>query len=146
MKVSMIAPCGLNCALCKRALLADDLCPGCNGPDEHKPDYCATKCGVPRCEKRKTLPDRFCDQCPDYPCADIMEKETRYANAYRMLESPIGNLAYIRQHGMEAFLKRETERYTCPDCGGTICIQQSVCAVCGKRYTALKPHLDEGGE
>ena len=29
----MIAPCGLDCALCKRALEKVNPCPGCLGPD-----------------------------------------------------------------------------------------------------------------
>ena len=32
----MIAPCGLNCCLCKRALAEANPCPGCHGPNENK--------------------------------------------------------------------------------------------------------------
>lgn len=39
----MIAPCGLDCNLCKRALAETDPCPGCHGPDEHKPEFCAKR-------------------------------------------------------------------------------------------------------
>ena len=30
----MIAPCGLDCSLCKRAQAEENPCPGCHGPDE----------------------------------------------------------------------------------------------------------------
>ena len=30
----MIAPCGLDCSLCKAALKKENPCPGCNGPDK----------------------------------------------------------------------------------------------------------------
>ena len=41
----MIAPCGLDCSLCECAHAASNPCPGCNGPDEKKPEFCAKYCG-----------------------------------------------------------------------------------------------------
>ena len=49
----MIAPCGLDCSLCKRALAEENPCPGCHGPNENKPEFCAYRCGIILCEKRK---------------------------------------------------------------------------------------------
>ncbi|MBN1776265.1 MAG: hypothetical protein JW817_07360 [Clostridiales bacterium] len=37
-KKEMIAPCGLDCAICRRALQEDNPCMGCHGPDEGKSD------------------------------------------------------------------------------------------------------------
>ncbi len=138
-QADMIAPCGLDCALCAGHLRGDKPCMGCNGPDEAKPDFCRIGCAIVHCEKRKALPDGFCDGCGDYPCADVMEKEIRYSNAYPMVETPIGNLAYIRQHGMEPFLAQEQARWACPGCGGVICVHDGVCAGCGGRYTTRIP-------
>ena len=45
----MIAPCGLDCSICKRALAETDPCPDCLGPDEHKPEFCAKRCGIILC-------------------------------------------------------------------------------------------------
>ena len=42
----MIAPCGLDCSLCSHAHDEVNPCPGCNGPDEQKYDYCRTRCGI----------------------------------------------------------------------------------------------------
>ncbi len=37
----MIAPYGLDCSIYRRALVKVDPCPGYNGPDDHKPEFCA---------------------------------------------------------------------------------------------------------
>ena len=88
----MIAPCGLDCSICKRALAETDPCPGCLGPDEHKPEFCAKKCGIILCAKRRENGYEYCDECPDYPCGDVMEKENRYTSKYPLYESPKKNL------------------------------------------------------
>ena len=49
----MIAPCGLNCSLCKRALADINPCPGCHGPNDNKPEFCYAGCGIVLCGKRK---------------------------------------------------------------------------------------------
>lgn len=135
----MIAPCGLNCALCSHYLEGIEPCEGCNGPDDKKPDCCRIECAIVHCEKRRALPGGFCDACPDFPCADILEKETRYSNAYPMVETPIGNLAYIRRHGMAQFITQEEKRWSCPDCGALICVHDGLCSGCGGKYTTRIP-------
>ena len=115
----MIAPCGLDCSICSQAQKAENPCPGCNGPDENKPDFCAHRCGIILCQKRKDNGWIFCDVCPDFPCADVMEKEDRYTSAYPLRESPLENLRMIREEGLDAFLELERKTWTCADCGGT---------------------------
>ena len=95
-KADMIAPCGLDCNICAQALSAADPCPGCNGPDENKPEFCARYCGIILCGKRRENGYQYCDECPDYPCADVMEKENRYTTQYPHRESPLENLRMIR--------------------------------------------------
>lgn len=135
MKAHMIAPCGLNCTLCSRHLHDNPPCPGCSGPDELKPDCYRVRCAIVRCAFRKDIPGGFCDGCGNYPCQDIIEKEIRYTSAYPMIEAPMANLAFIRQNGMEAFLEQEEKRWTCPSCGGVICIHDGMCARCKAKYT-----------
>ena len=132
---SMIAPCGLNCSVCGDALRKEAPCLGCNGPVEFKPEFCGKNCKIVTCEIRQKLPEPFCDLCPKYPCEDIMEKETRYANEYPLNESPLGNLYFIRTHGMEEFLRQEKERWTCPECGNIVCVHTGVCSGCGAEYS-----------
>ena len=131
-----IAPCGLDCALCKRALAETDPCPGCHGPDEHKPDFCANRCGIILCRKRRENGYEFCDECPDYPCADVLEKETRYTSKYPLYESPGKNLRDIRALGMEKFLENERKQWTCAECGHIVAVHTGVCSGCGKQYGA----------
>ena len=129
----MIAPCGLDCSLCKKALVKENPCPGCNGPDEHKPPFCRERCGIILCEKRINNHYQYCDECPDYPCADVMEKENRYTSAYPRKESPLNNVRLIRTIGIEAFLEKERKEWSCRACGGPVCVHSGLCSVCGEK-------------
>ncbi len=106
----MIAPCGLDCSICSRAQIKENPCPGCNGPAENKPEFCARLCGIILCRKRTDNEYRFCDECPDFPCEDVMEKENRYTSKYPLRESPLENLRMIREMGMEKFLEQERQK------------------------------------
>lgn len=131
-----IAPCGLDCSLCSRALLPDRPCPGCRGTGENKPAFCREKCGIIRCRARRENGYTFCDECPDFPCPDVMEKENRYTSQYPLYESPLQNLRDIREKGMEAFLQAERKAWSCPACGSPVSVHDGVCSGCGKRYGA----------
>lgn len=133
----MIAPCGLDCSLCTQAHLTTNACPGCLGPNEHKPEFCSARCDIIRCEQRKKHQYRFCDECPEYPCKHSLERETRYASQYALKESPLTNLREIRQKGMKEFLREEQKRWTCQDCGGVISVHEGVCCGCGRKYDSL---------
>ena len=128
----MIAPCGLDCSLCSMAQRKDAPCPGCNGPDENKPEFCSSRCGIILCQQRKENGYAYCDECPDYPCDDVMEKETRYTSSYPLKESPLENLQRIRKIGMEAFLEAERKQWSCPDCGSPVSVHTGICSGCGK--------------
>ena len=136
----MIAPCGLDCSICKRALAETGRCAGCRGPNDNKPEFCSERCGIILCEKRKSNGYSFCDECPDFPCADVMEKETRYGSQYPLRESPLENLRFIREAGMAAFLERERKQWTCSACGGVICVHTGVCVGCGWQYAGSMEH------
>ena len=49
----MIAPCGLNCAVCSEALREDSPCVGCRN-EGRKGEYCANLCKIVNCGIRKT--------------------------------------------------------------------------------------------
>ena len=89
---------------------------GCRGPNDNKPEFCSERCGIILCEKRKSNGYSFCDECTDFPCADVVEKETRYGSQYPLRESPLENLRFIREAGIAAFLEREQKKWTCPAC------------------------------
>ena len=134
----MIAPCGLDCSLCKRALTEENPCLGCHGPDESKPEFCRERCGIIFCRKRRENGYEFCDECPDYPCDDVMEKETRYTSKYPLYESPGKNLRDIRKLGMEKFLEAERKQWACGECGHIISVHTGICSGCGKQYGDVK--------
>ena len=58
-KAEMIAPCGRDCNICSQALIPADPCPGCNGPGEKEPEFCAKYCGIILCKKRRENGDPF---------------------------------------------------------------------------------------
>ena len=133
----MIAPCGLDCSICSQALIEENPCPGCNGPNENKPEFCAKYCGIILCRKRKANGYKYCDECPDYPCGDVMEKETRYTSQYPLRESPLENLQMIRKMGMEAFLEQERRQWICKKCGGAVSVHTGICSGCKTKIERL---------
>jgi len=106
-KAEMIAPCGLDCNICLQALNEHNPCPGCNGSDENKPEFCVRYCGIILCQKRRENKYQYCDECPDYPCEDVMEKENRYTTQYPHRESPLENLRMIRERVWMLFWQRK---------------------------------------
>ena len=127
-RAEMIAPCGLDCSICSRALAEKDPCPGCLGPDENKPEFCSKRCGIILCRKRQENGYTYCDECPDYPCADVEEKESRYTSKYPLYESPGKNLREIRENGMEKFLEKERNEWTCGECGHIVSVHTGICS------------------
>jgi len=51
--------------------------------------------------------------------------------------SLIANLENIKK-SVDDFLRDEKIRWTCGDCGGTICVHKSKCYICGKKYEFKK--------
>ena len=132
-KAEMVAPCGLDCNICSQALMDENPCQGCNGPDNHKPEFCAKYCEIILCEKRRENGYRYCDECPDYPCEAVMEKENRYTTEYPHRESPLENFRIIRQEGMDTFLEQERKAWTCPCCSRPFSVHDSHCPHCGEK-------------
>lgn len=134
MSERMIAPCGLNCSICKKAVRKENPCAGCLGPNENKPEFCSLRCQIIHCERRINNNYQYCDECPVYPCEVVMERENRYMSKYVLKESPITNLKIIREKGMKEFLALEKKKWTCKDCGGIISVHEGICSSCGKEY------------
>jgi len=127
MRREMVAPCGMNCNLCSWVQdPAKPDCPGCRPRGRG----CVHKKGL--CDRLARREIDFCYRCDDFPCASLMSVEARYARAHNY--SFIENLRYIRSRGMPAFLRRESERYTCPDCGRLLTVHSDKCPHCGHRY------------
>jgi hypothetical protein len=110
----LIAPCGINCGICRAYLREKNPCPGCRNLQHELPKSIAA-CRMRLCEKREGL---FCFSCREFPCEPLKRLDTRYRRRYDMSE--IENLRVIRERGMETFLDEERERW-CSD-AGILCV------------------------
>jgi hypothetical protein len=126
----MIAPCGMNCALCSGYLREKNICPGCNSDGDYKPKYCFT-CRIKTCENIASGKMKYCFKCEKFPCTRLKQLDKRYRTRYGM--SMLENLEYIREAGIRRFVRQERERWTCPDCGGIICVHREECIYCGRK-------------
>lgn len=129
----LIAPCGMNCNICrgylalthevKRQGIQMSYCKGCR-PRNKNCAFLKKKCG-------RYLDGRlqYCYQCPVFPCESLSRLDRRYRTNYRM--SMIENLKYIKHNGVEKFLVSEEAKWRCPKCGGIICCHNGICFSCG---------------
>ena len=128
----LIAPCGMNCAICSRYLsyvnnLKRSQCVGCR-PGKKKCLYLFEKCsGINGALKVNATAD-FCFECGQYPCRQINRMDDRYRINYGM--SVKDNLECINKTGVEIFTKEQYEKYRCPKCGGLISIHNRKCFKC----------------
>ena len=128
-KRAMIAPCGMNCAICVGHLREKNVCPGCNGADDLKVPHCAL-CRIKNCEQLASGRSKFCFRCDRFPCLRLKQLDKRYRTRYGM--SMIENLETIRASGIRAFVEAERRRWTCPECGGIVCVHRRECLYCGR--------------
>ena len=129
----LIAPCGMNCGICvgffgytmsgnKRKME----CIGCKPSDKscaHIKKYCK------KLLKKEVV---YCYECEDFPCKHIQRLDTKYRQRFDY--STIENLEYIKEKGMKEFLKKQEEKYTCPNCRGIICVHTRRCYSCETSY------------
>ena len=113
-KKNLIAPCGMNCALCKAFLRQRNSCPGCRNLEKNLPLSIA-RCRMRLC--RKSAGD-FCCDCADFPCDRLLHLDLRYRTRYGMSE--IENLAFIRDQGIGKFLEKERAKYV--SARGILCV------------------------
>ncbi|MCL5094047.1 MAG: DUF3795 domain-containing protein [Patescibacteria group bacterium] len=124
----LIAPCGMNCGVCKRYLATkkginkEQKIPECLGCrfQERKCSFLKGKCEFLKKEKIK-----FCYECPDFPCQNLETLDKRYRTRYNT--SLIGNLKEIKGRGLKRFLAAEAKKWQRPDCEGTISIHDGKC-------------------
>ncbi len=128
---NMVAPCGMNCALCLAYQRPKNRCPGCREEDSNKPKSCLS-CIIYNCETIRDNRSHFCYECERMPCKRLKQLDKRYRTKYGM--SMIANLTEIKDRGMEAFLADQAERYTCPSCGGLRCVHRPRCLNCGEEW------------
>lgn len=129
----LIAPCGMNCAICSGHLaLKHDVkskgirmpyCEGCRPRDK--------KCAFlkKKCETLLNGRVKFCYECKGFPCERLKHIDKRYQTFFRM--SLIDNLRLIEKNGLPKFLEAQEKKWQCPKCGQAICCHNGICFNCG---------------
>ena len=123
---NLIAPCGINCRLCRAYGRKRNPCPGCRA---------AGMCGRTgcirclKCEKLQAGLFQYCFECDTFPCKRLEHLDWRYRTRYAT--SPIENLERIRASGIRAFVRSENEKWACPACGAMLSMHIPQCAACG---------------
>jgi len=125
----LIAPCGMNCRICigyfgyaMNDRKRKNICEGCRIRDKN----CAFI--KKQCEKLSKKEVEYCFECEDFPCENLEKLDKRYQEKYDM--SMIKNLEFIKENGINLFLKQQEEKYKCPNCGGVICVHNKKCYNC----------------
>lgn len=125
MDASLIAPCGMNCALCYAYQRDKNHCDGCRS-DNIPFEYCR-RCVIKNCKIRLENDWADCSPC-ERPCLRLKQLDKRYRTKYGM--SMLANLKDIRNNGMNWFLKAQANTWTCKVCGGLICVHRARCMRC----------------
>ena len=129
MEASLIAACGMNCGICMAYLREKDKCPGCRVDDNKKP-ITRIRCKIKTCIVFQNEKVKYCFECGDFPCKNLKHLDNRYRTKYHM--SMIENLINIKKAGIKKFIGDEKVKWTCPECGGTVCVHKGYCLNCGK--------------
>lgn len=128
--LNLIAPCGMNCGVCRAYLREKNKCPGCRLFNAKEPVSIA-RCKIKNCRWFQGANKRFCFTCKDFPCPPLKHLDKRYRTKYHM--SMIENLGYIKEFGVRKFVAKEATRWACQGCGGIICVHRGTCVSCGKK-------------
>ncbi len=138
----LIAPCGINCRLCRAYVRDKKACPGCRGDDASKSKSCVT-CQIKNCEKLVIGEIEYCFDCDEFPCARLTHLDNRYRTKYGT--SPIDNLIGIEKIGIRNFVKNENKKWTlsCSAARCYVCINRNafhvgMCGLYKRRLTLNK--------
>ncbi|MDD5397722.1 MAG: DUF3795 domain-containing protein [Dehalococcoidia bacterium] len=100
----LVAPCGINCGICKAFLRKKNPCYGCNFVHDNHPKTIVL-CQLRTCRKRAA---KYCFSCDAFPGHRLKHLDKRYRTRYDMSE--IENLEFIRDNDIKKFLEREHDR------------------------------------
>jgi hypothetical protein len=132
MTKELVAPCGMNCALCITYLAMKydakpkgvkvPYCKGCR-PRGKMCAFIKKKCTLLKKDNNIS-----CYQCKKFPCKNLKHLDDKYKIKYKT--SLIENNQSIKKVGMEKFLKAQAKKSRCPRCGGTLSVHNNACFVC----------------
>jgi len=125
-----IGQCGINCKTCiayfgytMAGTKRKHPCKGC----KTRPSSCAFI--KQKCKKlaNKEHVD-YCFECQYFPCETLTTIDSTYREKYGL--NLIENLKYIKNNGMDDFLKNEQQKWRCPTCNGVISVHTKRCYTC----------------
>lgn len=128
----LIAPCGMNCAICSNYLacvnnLNKSQCAGCRTTNK-KCAYLFEKCtGINHSIEGNTNA-KFCFECDQYPCKEINRMDRRYKENYGI--SVRENLEYIRENGVREFVAKQYNEHKCSRCDELVSVHNNKCFKC----------------
>jgi hypothetical protein len=128
-KSTLIAPCGMNCALCLGYQREKNHCNGCRNEEnvKYKTKGCAN-CIIKNCDLLKSTSSGFCYECDKFPCKRLKDLDKRYRTKYSM--SMLENLEDIKKEGLEEFVKQQNIKWKCSGCNRLICVHRGFCLSC----------------
>lgn len=131
----LLAPCGIDCMLCHHHCESEDPCGGCRG-GKGKSQHCKN-CELMLCAGKRGC--EFCAECDEFPCDKLRGFNDFYIMRYGHEFLP--NAILMKEQGERTMTEKLLKNWSCPDCGGVICIHDDTCSECGKKYkfTAGKP-------
>jgi len=124
----ILAPCGINCSLCRAYQRKRNKCDGCYEVAGNRATHCES-CKIKHCEDHHGKETELCIECEKFPCKKMKQIDLRYIRGYKV--SLIQNQERLKKLGAEAYLEEEKKLWTCPNCGGTLCMHQTACLRCG---------------
>jgi hypothetical protein len=128
----LIAPCGMNCGICKAYLAYTHGVPTKRGKVTHCKGCVprAKNCYIKRgCKKLSKHEFESCSECDVMPCEKLAHLDKRYRTRYGM--SMVENLKELKAVGMNQFLKNQQTKYRCPSCGDVVSVHDGKCYSCG---------------
>ena len=136
----LIAPCGMNCGICRAYNAYTHGVPTKRGKVTHcvgcRP--LAKNCYIKRaCLKLRKKQIQSCSECDTMPCEKLSHLDKRYREHYDM--SMVENLKTIKAKGITEFLAEQAEKYRCPNCGGVVSVHDGKCYSCS--YITKNPKL-----
>ena len=124
----LIAPCGIDCRLCRAYVRERKSCPGCRIDGRFKSNACAA-CAIKNCEKLVKGNIEYCFDCDEFPCARLSHLDKRYRTKYAT--GVLDNLLSIKKIGIRNFVNNENKKWACPRCGSMLCMHKPQCMSCG---------------
>ncbi|MFX0029561.1 MAG: DUF3795 domain-containing protein [Candidatus Hermodarchaeota archaeon] len=133
---NLAAPCGIYCGMCRQYLaLKKELLEekglkwGCKGCRIRHKNCAFIRRDCPSLRKKEL---DFCYECEKFPCQNLQKIDALYRERYSV--NIVKNLKRIKENGVEKWLQEQKLHYTCPECGGEICIHDTECYDCGLKY------------